>query len=146
MIGRLGGCLVLLAALVAGCTSDPPPRPESDREKVDRYFSELNAAGRQGSQAQQEFLRGAQHPDFTGKACELNGLTLDVYAALSTLRPDPDWTPEGATKPPSGVIYVLGISITLRRAGATLGEQIGSARVALADGRAYGFTPCPSSR
>jgi hypothetical protein len=147
MTGRgrpLFGVLTLAAVLVlTGCVSQPPPRPQTDRDRVARYFGDLNAAGKKSPEAQQEFLDASRHPDFRG-GCDLQGLTLDIYAALSTLRPDPNWAPQGG-KHPRGDVYVLGVSLTLRRAGATIADQIDSERVAVLNNRVYAFTPCPTN-
>jgi hypothetical protein len=45
---------------------------------------------------------------------------------------------------PRGLVYVLGVSVSIRQDGALLGEQIGSQRVVILDGKAYGFAPCPT--
>ncbi|GLZ38382.1 hypothetical protein [Actinokineospora sp. NBRC 105648] len=146
---------VLLAVLAAsGCsttiTGSAVPRdeggtPDQERSVVSRYFSDLNEAGGEGPTAQREFLRRTQHPDFTDRLCNLGDLTLRIEPALSTLRPDTKWTPENASKPPRGDVFVVGVSIRIRRDTATLAEQIGSQRVVVLDGKAYGFTPCPTS-
>ncbi len=68
---------------------------------------------------------------------------------MSTLRVDPDWVPPGAGKRashPRGAVYVLGVSVSIREGGALLGQQIGSQRVVILDGKAYGFAPCPTGR
>ncbi|MBM7770682.1 hypothetical protein JOD54_000886 [Actinokineospora baliensis] len=142
-----GALLVLLAA--AGCATaiqgTPVPAAEAapNRDLVNRYFTDLNEAGKEGYSAQRDFLRRTQHPDFTSD-CDLGGLTLRIEPALSTLRADPKWKPEKSTKRPRGDIYVVGVSVRIRRDSATLAEQIGSQRVVVLDGKAYGFTPCPT--
>ncbi|OZM71556.1 hypothetical protein CFN78_20520 [Amycolatopsis antarctica] len=139
MVGTVAA--VLLAT--QGCSPATPviaPVP-SDTDHVDAYFESFNEAGRQGTQAQDEFLRSTQHPDFADQACGLSGLVMDVYPALSTVRPDPDWEPEGGGKP-AGAVYVVSVSTTVRQNGAMVGEQIGVRRIAVLDGRAYGFAPC----
>ncbi|GAA3008829.1 hypothetical protein [Actinokineospora diospyrosa] len=142
-----GVLLVLLA--VAGCanaiqgTPVPAAAAAPNRELVDRYFTDLNEAGKEGYSAQRDFLRRTQHPDFTAD-CDLGGLTLRIEPALSTLRADPKWKPEKSTKHPRGDVYVVGVSVRIRRDSATLAEQIGSQRVVVLDGKTYGFTPCPT--
>jgi hypothetical protein len=116
---------------------------EQDRKLVADYFAELNTAGKDGPTTQRDFLRRTQHPDFTDRFCDLGELTLKIEPAMSTFRFDLDWTPEGA-RHPRGTIYVMGVEISIRRGGALLGEQIGSQRVVVLDGKAYGFTPCPT--
>lgn len=116
---------------------------EQDKKLVADYFTELNNAGKEGPTTQRDFLRRTQHPDFTDRFCDLGDLTLKIEPAMSTFRFDLDWTPEGASHP-RGLIYVLGVSISIRRSGALLAEQIGSQRVVVLDGKAYGFTPCPT--
>jgi hypothetical protein len=145
-----GAIPVLLGVLLAGCTTTVSGSPTSigstddDRKLVTDYFTELNNAGKDGPATQRDFLRRTQHPDFTDRLCELRDLTLKIEPAMSTFRVDGDWTPEGSTKHPRGLVYVLGVSVSIRRAGALLAEQIGSQRVVVLDGKAYGFTPCPT--
>ncbi|GAA3021386.1 hypothetical protein [Actinokineospora globicatena] len=142
-----GVLFVLLAA--TGCatavTGTPVPATgvTPGRTLVSEYFTELNEAGADGVGAQREFLRRTQHPDFDSD-CDLGNLTLRVEPALSTLRTDPKWKPEKASKAPRGTVYVVGVSVRIRRESATLAEQIGSQRVVVLDGKAYGFTPCPT--
>lgn len=118
--------------------------PERDRALVTTYFTELNNAGKDGPTTQRDFLRSTQHPDFTDRLCDLGGLTIKVDPAMSTFRADPKWTPESSAKRPRGQVYVLGVSLSIRRDGAVIAEQIGSERVVVLDGKAYGFTPCPT--
>jgi hypothetical protein len=146
----LAGLLV-----AAGCSSPVAGTPVAaastgqDRGLVEQYFDDLNAAAEEGPATQRDFLRRSQHPDFATDMCELGDLTLNVDPALSTLRVDPDWVPPdagGDTARPRGLVYVLGVSLSIREDGALLGQQIGSQRVVILDGRAYGFTPCPTGR
>jgi len=133
---RIGGQPVAASAASAG----------DDRGVVERYFADLNASGDEGTATQRDFLRRTQHPDFTDRLCDLGDLVLHVEPAMSTLRADPDWVPpeSRASEPPRGTIYVLGVSISIRQDGSLLGEQIGSERIVVLDGRAYGFSPCPT--
>ncbi|TDV40055.1 hypothetical protein [Actinophytocola oryzae] len=139
--------------VVAGCTTsvDGTPvaaaSPAHDRQLVVDYFKELNAAAAEGPSTQRQFLQRSQHPDFTNELCDLGDLTLNVDPAMSTLRMDPDWVPPGEGKGathPRGEVYVLGVSVSIRQDGALLGSQIGSQRVVILDGKAYGFAPCPT--
>jgi len=116
---------------------------ENDKKLVTDYFAELNKAGKEGPTTQRDFLRRTQHPDFTDRFCDLGELTLKIEPAMSTFRFDLDWTPEGSQHP-RGLTYVLGVSVSIRRGGALLAEQIGSERVVVLDGKAYGFAPCPT--
>ena len=145
-------CLTGLV-LAAGCgsTIDGVPvaaaSPSHDRQLVQDYFTELNAAADDGVATQRDFLRRSQHPDFTDELCDLGDLTLSIDPAMSTLRVDPDWVPPAAGRNathPRGLVYVLGVSVSIRQDGALLGEQIGSQRVVILDGKAYGFAPCPT--
>ncbi|WP_436492744.1 hypothetical protein [Actinokineospora sp. HUAS TT18] len=142
-----------LVALSAGCATTVPGQavpmggntaPGQEREIVSQYFTDLNDAAAEGSDTQRDFLRRTQHPDFTDRTCELGDLVLTIEPALSTLRVDPKWKPEKATSRPRGSVYVVGVSVRIRRDNATLAEQIGSQRVVVLDGRAYGFAPCPT--
>jgi predicted small secreted protein len=139
-----------LGLLLAGCNTrvagEPIAKssPGGDRGLVQRYFSDLNASGDDGTSTQRDFLRRTQHPDYTDQLCDLGDLTLRIEPAMSTFRADPDWVPPDADDPPRGTIYVLGVSISIRQQGALLGEQIGSQRVVVLDGKAYGFSPCPT--
>jgi hypothetical protein len=151
----LAAISVTCLLVVGGCSSTVPGTPVAaaspthDRELVEGYFAELNAAAEDGPPTQRDFLRRSQHPDYTDDLCDLGDLTLTVDPAMSTLRVDPDWVPpdEGrdATHP-RGLVYVLGVSVSIRQDGALLGEQIGSQRVVVLDGKAYGFAPCPTGR
>lgn len=143
----------LLAA--AACTSQIPgvptaaASPNHDRQLVEDYFKDLNAAADDGPSSQREFLQHSQHPDYTDKLCDLGDLTLNADPAMSTLRLDPDWVPPGGGKHashPRGEVYVLGVSLSIRQDGALLGQQIGSERVVILDGKAYGFSPCPAGQ
>ncbi len=145
--------LGLVSLLIAGCTSAvagvarPEDSPDDDRQLVQEYFDELNAAAEEGPATQRDFLRRSQHPDYTDDLCDLGDLTLNIDPAMSTLRVDPDWVPPDAGRDaahPRGLVYVLGVSISIRQDGALLGEQIGSQRVVVLDGKAYGFAPCPT--
>ena len=126
---------------VAGTGSSAP---DADRKLVTDYFTELNDAGRDGPETQRDFLKRTQHPDFTDRLCDLGDLTIKVEPAMSTFRVDPKWTPQRSASRPRGQVYVLGVSISIRRGGALIGEQIGSERVVVLNGKAYGFTPCPT--
>jgi outer membrane murein-binding lipoprotein Lpp len=150
---------VLFAALaglllLSGCSSAVAGRPvaaaspDGDRALVEDYFTELNAAAADGPATQRDFLRRSQHPDFADELCDLGNLTLNVDPAMSTLRVDPDWVPPGAGRKathPRGLVYVLGVSVSIRQDGAVLGEQIGSQRVVVLEEKAYGFAPCPTA-
>jgi len=143
--------LALLGAMsVAGCTERVSGAPvgigsvDTDRQLVDDYFAELNDAGRSGAAAQRDFLRRTQHPDFTDRLCDLGGMTVRIDPAMSTFRVDPKWKPEDAGKRPRGMVYALGVFVSIRREGALLGEQIGSQRVVVLDGKVYGFMACPT--
>lgn len=139
-----------MAAAVAGCSTTvagtPVPTSTGDvgQDQVLGYFTALNEAGEEGSTAQADFLRRTQHPDFTDRFCDLDDLVLRMAPVASTLRADPEWKPEETAKEPRGDTYVVAVTVTIRRGTTTLGEQIGSQRVVLLDGKAYGFTPCPS--
>jgi hypothetical protein len=140
--------------LVAGCSTRVAGEPVAssstssggDKGIVERYFADLNASGDEGTATQRDFLRRTQHPDFSDRLCDLGDLVLHIEPAMSTFRADPDWVPPEArsSDPPRGSIYVLGVSISIRQEGAQLGEQIGSQRVVVLDGKAYGFSPCPT--
>ena len=146
----LGLACLLIAT---GCSSAVAGTPVAagsrgqDRQLVEDYFTELNAAGADGPATQRDFLRRSQHPDYADALCELGDLTLTIDPAMSTLRVDPDWVPPDAgrnAEHPRGLVYVLGVSVSIRQDGALLGEQIGSQRVVVLDGKAYGFAPCPT--
>jgi hypothetical protein len=144
------GAAVLTALLAAGCTTTVSGSPvgvgsaDEDRELVTGYFAELNGAGDDGPSTQRDFLRRTQHPDFTDRLCDLGGLTVEIEPAMSTFRPDPTWKPEDSAKRPRGMVYALGVFVSIRREGARLAEQIGSLRVVVLDGKVYGFMACPT--
>ncbi|GAA4442262.1 hypothetical protein GCM10023148_49430 [Actinokineospora soli] len=139
----------MLAAAAAGCSTTVAGTPvaaggDADTDLVLAYFTALNDAGEQGADSQADFLRRTQHPDFTDRFCDLDDLVVRMAPVASTLRPDPDWKPEKSADAPRGDTYVIAVTVTIRRGTATLGEQIGSQRVVLLGGEAYGFTPCPA--
>lgn len=146
------GVAGLLLATGCGATVAGRPvaaaSPDHDRRLVEGYFSELNASAEDGPATQRDFLRRSQHPDYADDLCDLGDLTLNVEPAMSTLRVDPDWVPpdSGSSGHPRGLVYVLGVSVSIRQDGALLGEQIGSQRVVVLEGKAYGFAPCPTGR
>lgn len=145
MAGRWARRAVPLAgalAALAACSS-PPEVPEQVR-LADQYFRGNDAAARQGARAQEDFFRTTQHPDFRGQTCELGDMTVDLAPALSTLRPDPAFSPSGSG-PPRGTTWVVGVEVTTRRGGEVVGKQIGSLHLVVLDGRMHGFAPCPSA-
>lgn len=134
-VPRLAAILCGSLVLITGCAASEDP--------VQRYFAENNAAARQGPAAQREFLRRTQHPDFVDQLCELGDTTVELDPAMSTLRRDPGFTPDGAG-PPRGEVWAVGVEVTLRRQDTVVGRQIGSQHVVLIDDQPYGFAPCPS--
>ncbi|ALG14159.1 hypothetical protein [Kibdelosporangium phytohabitans] len=140
---RVASAAVLL--LLTGCSTavvgSPVAGELGDRDLIAGYFAEFDASARRGSAAQQDFLRRTQHPDFTDRSCELPGVTITVDPAMSTLRPDAKWAPEGA-KRPRGAVYVVAVSLTVTKDGQIVGDQIGSERIVVLDGAVYGFMPC----
>ncbi|HEV7648739.1 MAG TPA: hypothetical protein VGP26_11305 [Actinophytocola sp.] len=139
----LAGCSTRVAGVPVAASSKSGG---SDRGLVERYFADLNSSGDDGTAMQRDFLRRTQHPDYTDRLCDLGDLVLHIEPAMSTFRTDADWVPPDsrASEPPRGTIYVLGVSVSIRQEGAQLGEQIGSERVVVLDGKAYGFSPCPT--
>ncbi|TCP54373.1 hypothetical protein EV191_103418 [Tamaricihabitans halophyticus] len=144
----LAATLAALAVFAVSCTSQvsgtAAPFGSADMTAIRDYFDQLNAAGKRGPQAQSAFLDRTQHPDYADRICNLAGLTLDAYPAMSTLRGDPKWAPEGG-KPPRGTVYAIAVSLTIRKNGAGIGEQIGTNRVVLLDDEVYGFAPCQAN-
>ncbi|MGW5051018.1 hypothetical protein [Actinokineospora sp. NPDC004072] len=141
---------VLAAVLACGCSTAiggeavPATGGDAAGDRVLAYFTALNAAGEDGPGEQADFLRRTQHPDFTDRFCDLDDLVVRMTPVASTLRPDPEWKPEKSVEVPRGEVYVIAVTVTIRRDSTTLGEQIGSQRVVLLDGEAYGFSPCPA--
>ncbi|MFC7341503.1 hypothetical protein [Saccharopolyspora griseoalba] len=130
-----------LAVLLALPACSAQPDDADARGAVQRYFAENNAAARAGPGAQQEFFARTQHPDYP-RDCELGDTTVRLDPAMSTLRPDPGWSPDGTV--PRGQIWAIGVEVTTRSGGSTTGHQIGSQHVVLLDGRTYAFAPCPT--
>jgi hypothetical protein len=139
LFALLAGCPTMLAGcstVVAGSPVEPP-----DRELIVAYFTALNASAAKGAAAELQFLHDTQHPDFLDRRCDLNGVTVQIDPSFATLHIDPDWVPEGAQRP-RGAVYVVAVSLSVRKDDQTLGEQIGSERVVVLDGSVYGFMPC----
>lgn len=131
---------VALAALLAVSACSTQSDESDARQAVQRYFAENNAAARRGPAAQQEFFDRTQHPDYPLN-CDLEDTTVRLDPAMSTLRQDPGWSPDGSL--PRGQIWAVGVEVTTRADGSTSGHQIGSQHLVLLDGRTYGFAPCP---
>jgi hypothetical protein len=132
---------VALAGLLALSACSAQPDESGAREAVQRYFTENNAAAKQGPRAQREFLARTQHPDYPAD-CELGDTTVRLDPAMSTLRADPGWSPDGTV--PRGEIWAIGVEVTTRSGGSTTGHQVGSQHVVLLDGKTYAFAPCPA--
>lgn len=141
---------MLAALLVSGCASAVSGRPVDtnfdgdDRTLIDDYFQGLNEAASQGVPAQRDYLTRTQHPDFPDRLCDLGNLTVWADPAMSTLRTDPRWSPSGAQRRPRGTVYVVAVSLGMRREAARVAEQIASQRIVVLDGSVYSFSPCPS--
>ncbi|QGK71738.1 hypothetical protein GIY23_21455 [Allosaccharopolyspora coralli] len=126
-----------LLAVLAGCSSTP-----EHVRLAQEYFAANNAAAFENSAAQQDFFRRTQHPDFTGEICALGGATVESEPVYSTLRPDPDFEPDGAG-PARGDTWVVAVEVTTRQDGVVVGRQIGSQHLVQLDDRMFGFAPCP---
>ncbi|MCI2419698.1 hypothetical protein MOQ72_19820 [Saccharopolyspora sp. K220] len=139
---RWTAVLIGLSAVLstAGCAA---PATESEPLRLSKqYFADNNVAAARGPQAQHDFFRRTQHPDFADQTCDLGDTTVELDPALSTLQPDPGFAPDGVR--PRGEIWVVGVEVTTRTAGSRTGHQIGSQHLVLLDDRMYGFAPCPS--
>lgn len=137
--------VLAVVALAAGCSTavagNPIAAQFGDESLIAGYFSEFGESAEQGAAAQTAFLRKTQHPDYTDRLCDLRGATIRIDPAMSTLRADPDWSPEAGRKP-RGKVYVVAVALTVARDGQVLGDQIGSERIVVLDGAVYGFMPC----
>lgn len=142
--------MILVALLTSGCASAVRGTPVettfqgSDRDLIDDYFQGLNDAASRGAPEQRDFLDRTQHPDFPDRQCDLGELTVWANPAMTTLRPDPRWSPQGAQRRPRGTVYVVAVSLSLRKDAARMAEQIASQRIVVLDGSAYSFSPCPA--
>lgn len=143
--GRTSRCSAALiplfaALLIGGCSGAPS---DSDaREAAVRYFAENAAAARGGPQQQAQFFTDTQHPDFADRVCDLGTTTVEFEPAMSTLRPDPEYTTGGQV--PRGSIWVVAVEVTTREHGRITGHQIGSQHLVLLDDEVRGFAPCLS--
>jgi hypothetical protein len=141
----------LAVATLAGCTATvagvpgPVAVTDADHRLVERYFAALDAAADRGADVEQDLLRRTQDPDFTDRLCGLAGMTVTFQPAMSSLRPDPAWTPAGAGTHPRGLVLRVAVTVTVRRGQGEVGQQIGLVHVVLLDGAAYGFAPCPNT-
>lgn len=140
--GGTTGCVTGCTAVVGGHAVGPPPA-SVDESLIAAYFEHSNEAAREGADAQTQFLERTQHPDVE-RLCDLDGLTLLLDPTLSTLRRDEGWRPSGTSGSPRGRVYVVAVTVTVQRGQSTLGTQVGSMHVAVLDGTAYGFAPCPN--
>ncbi|MGW6449393.1 hypothetical protein [Lentzea sp. NPDC055074] len=147
-MARRVAVLLTVLALLAGCggpiagTARPVQLSEDDRAKFKDYYARVNKAGDQSATEQAKLLKDTQHPDFRKKTCDLRGATIKVEPTWTTLRTDADWAPPGEKAHPRGDVYVVAVTITLRRQDQTIGSQIGSMHVVLLDDEVYGFAPC----
>lgn len=128
---------------IGSCSIAGTAQPSPDHGLVTGYFSQLDAAAGLGVQAEQKFLAATQVREFTDRLCDLGSVTISATPAVSTLRPDPNWTPPGSDKHPAGRVYVVAVTLTIRQGTTVLGTQIGSQRVVIASGKAFSFAPCP---
>ncbi|MFC0544956.1 hypothetical protein [Kutzneria chonburiensis] len=146
--GRRGRAVlagVALAALaLSGCSVDGQAQASPDPALVTAYFHDLDNAANQGVQQEQSFLTATQVPAFADRVCSLNGVTITADPTLSTLRAEPGWTPPGSDKALSGRVYVVAVTLTVRKGNAVVGTQIGSQRVVVDGGKTYSFAPCPA--
>jgi hypothetical protein len=137
--------VLAVVALTAGCSTAVGGSPVAaglpDEDLVAGYFAEFARASGQGAEAQADFLRRTQHPDFISRLCDLRGAVVRTDPAMTTLRPDPRWAPESGN-PPRGKVYVIAVALTVSRDGEVIGEQIGSERIVVLDGVVHGFMPC----
>ncbi|SMD06726.1 hypothetical protein [Lentzea albidocapillata] len=147
MAERVAVLLVALA-LLAGCggpiagTARPVQLSDDGRAKFKDYYARVNKAGEEGAAQQAKLLKDTQHPDFRQKTCDLRGATIKVEPTWTTLRMDADWAPPGEKAHPRGDVYVVAVTITLRKEDQAIGSQIGSMHVVLLDDEVYGFAPC----
>jgi hypothetical protein len=137
------------AACTAACTATVSGRPAAvdlvaaDRALIVDFFERNNAAAGEGTEAQHRFFGEIQHPDYDVEVCSLDDLTIVLDPTLSTLRPHDGWRPPDADQAIRGRIYVVAVTVTVQRDNTVLANQIGSMHVAVLDGRAFGFAPCP---
>ncbi|WP_461145481.1 hypothetical protein [Salinifilum aidingensis] len=122
---------------MAGCAADREAEP---LRLSQRYFAANNTAAREGPDAQRDFFRRTQHPDFPAQECDLGGSTVEFDPAWSTLRRDPQFTSDGIE--PRGAVWVVGVEVTTRRDGVVQSRQIGSQHLVMLNGSLYGFAPC----
>lgn len=139
--GCVAGCLAGCATAVAGHPVARSPAT-ADQSLIQAYFEHSNDAAHEGADAQREFLDSTQHPDVE-RDCDLGGLTLLLDPSLSTLRSDDGWRPGGTGRTPRGRMYVVAVTVTVQRGQSVLGIQVGSMHLAVLNGTAYGFAPCP---
>ncbi len=139
------GRLIALAALaLTGCTVGGTAQPSPDLALVTTYFNDLDTAAAQGAPQEQKFLAATQVPAFADRVCDLHGVTITITPTLPTLRAETGWSPPGSDKRPSGQVYVVAVTLTIRQGNSVVGTQIGSQRVVVDGGRAYSFAPCPA--
>ncbi|HEY0640098.1 MAG TPA: hypothetical protein VGD67_20880 [Pseudonocardiaceae bacterium] len=139
-LGLLGGC----GQVIDGRAVRAASPADADQSLIADYFERSNTAAGEGPQAQQRFLQETQHPDVSADGCSLGNVTLTIDPTLSTLRMDEGWRPEQADRTPRGRIYIVAVTVTVKRDNAQIGTQIGSVHVVVLDGTAYGFAPCPA--
>lgn len=145
--------LVLLAALLAGCTTTVPgravlaPVPAEDLALIRLFVARYNATGEQGPGRQLEFLRETQDPSAPMPPPRCYGaVTLETRVVERTLRPIPGAPPPGdrpGARMPEGARYAAAVAVTASRAGLPVREDVGTKQFVVRDGRVFSYAPCP---
>lgn len=145
--------VVLLAALLAGCTTTLTGRavvgPVSvdDRTLIRQFVARYNATGEEGPGPQLAFLRETQDPSAPMPPPRCYGaVTLETRMVERTLRPIPGAPPPGdrpGARMPDGARYAAAVAVTASRDGLPVREDVGTKQFVVRDGRVFSYAPCP---
>ena len=93
---------------------------------------------------QQASLLAVVHPDFAAgqRSCPAASVTIRLDPAYPELRPDPAWTPAGATTPPSGSLYRLPALVEVYTDDLRTGTDLTLLRISVLNGTAHTFPLC----
>ena len=123
--------------------STPAEIDATDYAAITSLVKQINRSS-DSLEDQKSTLLSVVHPSYAGEqqACPQASVTVLLDPAYPDLRPEPAWTPAGATAPPSGSLYRLPALVEVYTDGLRTGTDLTLLRVSVLDGQAYTFPLC----